>query len=143
MKKKSDIIPFNNLQYCVRCCMPETQEGIMFDDMGVCQACQSSEHKIHINWAEREKDLRRILETAKAKAGNNYDCIIPISGGKDSTFQMHVLVNVYHMKPLAVTFNHNWYSKTGWYNLQNALEKFNVDHIMFTPNRALVNRPDA
>jgi N-acetyl sugar amidotransferase len=140
MKKKNDIIPFDTLKYCVRCCMPETQAGITFDDMGVCQACQSSEHKIHINWAEREKDLRRILEDAKKKAGNNYDCILPISGGKDSTFQMHVLVNVYHMKPLAVTFNHNWYSKTGWYNLQNALEKFNVDHIMFTPNRALVNR---
>jgi N-acetyl sugar amidotransferase len=120
--------------------MPETQEGITFDDMGVCQACQSSEQKIHLNWVERERRLRAILEQAKAAAGTNYDCIVPISGGKDSTFQLHVLVNVYAMKPLAVTFSHNWYSKTGWYNLQNALEQFNVDHIMFTPNRALVNR---
>ena len=131
---------FDNLQYCVRCCMPETQEGITFDDMGVCQACQSSEQKMHINWAERERRLRAILEQAKVAAGNNYDCIVPISGGKDSTFQLHVLVKVYGMKPLAVTFSHNWYSKTGWYNLQNALEQFHVDHIMFTPNRALVNR---
>jgi hypothetical protein len=51
-----------------------------------------------------------------------------------------VLTKVYGMKPLAVTFSHNWYSETGWYNLQNALEKFNVDHIMFTPNRQLVNK---
>jgi N-acetyl sugar amidotransferase len=131
---------FDNLQYCVRCCMPETQEGITFDDMGVCQACQSSEQKMHINWVERERRLRAILEQAKAAAGKNYDCIVPISGGKDSTFQLHVLVKVYGMKPLAVTFSHNWYSKTGWYNLQNALEQFHVDHIMFTPNRALVNR---
>jgi len=108
--------------------------------MGICRACQSSEQKIHIDWVEREKELRKILAAAKEKAGNNYDCIIPISGGKDSTFQLHVLVKVYGMKPLAVTFNHNWYSKTGWYNLQNSLEKFNVDHIMFTPNRSLVNR---
>ena len=71
---------------------------------------------------------------------NNYDCILPISGGKDSTFQMHVLMKVYGMKPLAVTFNHNWYSKTGWRNLQSALRTFNIDHIMFTPNRDLVNR---
>ncbi|OGG74689.1 LPS biosynthesis protein, partial [Candidatus Kaiserbacteria bacterium RIFCSPLOWO2_01_FULL_52_36] len=42
--------------------------------------------------------------------------------------------------PLAVTFSHNWWSKSGWYNLQNSLETFNVDHIMFTPNRALINR---
>jgi hypothetical protein len=44
------------------------------------------------------------------------------------------------MKPLAVTFSHNWFSETGWYNLQNSLEQFNVDHVMFTPNRSLVNR---
>lgn len=132
--------PFSNLRYCVRCCMPETQEGITFDEMGICQACQSQEQKIHIDWVEREKLLRKILEGAKAKAGNNYDCILPISGGKDSTFQMHVLTKVYGMKPLAVTFSHNWYSETGWYNLMNALEEFNVDHIMFTPNRGLVNK---
>lgn len=131
---------FRNLQYCIRCCMPETQEEIKFDEMGICRACQSSEQKIHIDWVERERELRRILEKAKAEAGNNYDCIVPISGGKDSSFQLHVLVKVYNMKPLAVTFSHNWYSKTGWYNLQNALEKFNVDHMMFTPNRDLVNR---
>ena len=120
--------------------IPESLEGVKFDEMGICQACQSSEQKIHINWVEREKKLREILETAKSKAGNNYDCILPISGGKDSTFQMHILVNIYKMKPLAVTFNHNWYSETGWYNLQNALQEFNVDHIMYSPNRDLINR---
>jgi N-acetyl sugar amidotransferase len=120
--------------------MPETQEGVKFDELGICQACQSSEQKIHINWVGREKNLRDLLDVAKSKAGNNYDCIVPISGGKDSVYQLHVLVKVYGMKPLAVTFSHNWYSETGWYNLQNALQEFNVDHIMFTPNRDLVNR---
>lgn len=132
--------PFPHLQYCVRCCVPQTQEGVLFDELGVCQACQSAEQKIHIDWSARERDLRATLEAAKAQAGNNYDCIIPISGGKDSTFQLHVLTKVYGVKPLAVTFSHNWYSETGWYNLQNSLEQFNVDHIMFTPNRGLVNR---
>ena len=131
---------FRNLKYCTRCCMPETQEGVTFDALGLCQACQSSEQKMHIDWVEREKRLRAILEYAKQRAGSNYDCIVPISGGKDSTFQLHVLTKVYGMKPLAVTFSHNWFSETGWYNLQNALEKFNVDHIMFTPNRQLVNK---
>ena len=132
--------PFAQLNYCVRCCIPETQEGVSFDELGVCQACQSAEQKIHIDWTRREAGLRQILDDAKAKAGRNYDCIIPISGGKDSTFQLHVLTKIYGMKPLAVTFSHNWYSETGWYNLQNSLEQFNVDHIMFTPNRSLVNR---
>jgi N-acetyl sugar amidotransferase len=141
MIDKADGDPmFRDMKYCIRCCMPESQEGITFDEMGICQACQSSEQKIHINWVEREKKLRLILQDAKKKAGDNYDCIIPISGGKDSIFQLHVLVKIYDMKPLAVTFSHNWFSKTGYYNLQNSLEKFNVDHIMFTPNRNLVNR---
>lgn len=131
---------FSHLQYCTRCCIPETQEGVRFDEMGICNACESSEQKIHIDWHAREKKLRHILEEAKSKAGNNYDCIIPISGGKDSTFQLHVLTKIYGMRPLAVTFSHNWWSESGWYNLQNALETFNVDHIMFTPNRDLINR---
>ncbi|MCW5635303.1 MAG: N-acetyl sugar amidotransferase [Rubrivivax sp.] len=135
--------PFKHLRYCVRCCIPQTQEGVVFDELGVCQACQSAEQKIHIDWTARERALREILDDAKAKAeaaGRGYDCIIPISGGKDSTFQLYVLTQVYGMKPLAVTFSHNWYSETGWYNLQNSLEQFNVDHVMFTPNRKLVNK---
>ncbi len=132
--------PFPQLRYCIRCCMPETNEGMQFDEMGICLACRSSEQKMHINWVERQKQLHKILEHYKKSSGDNYDCIVPISGGKDSAFQLHVLTHVYGVKPLAVTFNHNWYSETGKYNLQNLLEKTNVDHIMFTPNRSLVNR---
>jgi N-acetyl sugar amidotransferase len=120
--------------------MPETRESIQFDELGQCQACVSAEQKIHIDWTKRREALDRIVAGAKAKAGDNYDCILPISGGKDSTWQMHVVVKELRMKPLCVTHNHNWYSKTGWYNLQNSLEKLNIDHIMFTPNRSLVNR---
>lgn len=130
---------FGKMNYCVRCCMPESNEGIKFDEMGICQACQSAEQKIHLDWTARERELRRLLEHHRSLQ-NDYDCIVPISGGKDSTFQLHVLTQVYGMRPLAVTFSHNWYSETGKYNLQNAIEKFNVDHIMFTPNRGLINR---
>lgn len=138
MKKGQPL--FSELQYCTRCCMPETHRNAYYDEFGCCRGCQSSEQKMHINWAEREKQLRQILSEARKKAGNNYDCLLPLSGGKDSMFQAHVLVKIYKMKPLAVTHNHNWYSETGWYNLTNLLETFNIDHIMFTPNRDLVNR---
>lgn len=131
---------YPQFMYCQRCCLPETTEGITFDEMGICQACQSSEQKIHINWVERQQQLSELLDEYKAKAGDNYDCIIPISGGKDSVFQLHVLTKIYKMKPLAVTFNHNWYSETGRYNLENALEQLGVDHIMFTPSRTLINK---
>ncbi|MFC1822876.1 N-acetyl sugar amidotransferase, partial [Thermodesulfobacteriota bacterium] len=132
--------PFPDLRYCLRCCMPETNEGMQFDEIGICLACRSSEQKMHINWVNRQKKLNEIIEYYRAKSGDNYDCIVPISGGKDSAFQLHVLTQVYKVKPLAVTFNHNWYSKTGKYNLENLLEKMDVDHIMFTPHRSLVNR---
>jgi N-acetyl sugar amidotransferase len=130
---------FPNMQYCVRCCMPRSNEGMRFDEAGICQACQSSEQKIHIDWTTREKALRDILERHR-KPDAPYDCIVPISGGKDSTFQLHVVTRVYRLRALALTFSHNWFSETGRYNLQNAIETFDVDHIMFTPSRSLVNR---
>jgi N-acetyl sugar amidotransferase len=132
--------PIKGIKYCTRCCVPETQEGVLFDELGICTACQSSEEKMHIDWTVREKQLRKILEEAKAKSGTGYDCVLPISGGKDSFFQAHVLVKVYGLKPLAVTFNQNWVSETGFYNLQRCLEVFDLDHLQFTPARGLVNR---
>ncbi|MBW2029647.1 MAG: N-acetyl sugar amidotransferase [Deltaproteobacteria bacterium] len=140
MNKNKGGPPYEDLQYCVRCCMPETNEGEKFDELGICQACQASEEKMHINWVEREQRLREILEYYKSRSGDNYDCIVPISGGKDSCFQLHIVKRVYGMKPLAVTFSHNWFSEEGNYNLRNILEKLNIDHLMFTPNRELVNR---
>ncbi|MEE9274071.1 MAG: N-acetyl sugar amidotransferase [bacterium] len=136
----SENAPFQELRYCVRCCLPETSEGIDFDELGICKACRSSEMKMHINWVEREKRLRKLLEETKAKAGDNYDCLVPISGGKDSYFQLHVLRNVYGVKPLTCTFSHNWWTETGKWNLQNCLEVFDVDHVMFTPSRGLINK---
>lgn len=142
MKIMSDVSfePINGIKYCTRCCVPETQEGVQFDEMGICTACRSSEEKMHIDWTVREKQLRTILDEAKAKSGNGYDCVLPISGGKDSFFQAHVLTKVYGLKPLAVTFNQNWVSETGFYNLQRCLEVFDLDHLQFTPARGLVNR---
>jgi len=132
--------PLFDLKYCSRCCMPETEEGYSDDEHGMCRPCSSSEQKMHIDWVERSKMLEEILDKCQKQAGNNYDCIVPISGGKDSAFQLHVLTKVYKLKVLAVTYSHNWFSKTGWYNLMMSLDEFNVDHIMFTPNRDLVNR---
>jgi N-acetyl sugar amidotransferase len=121
--------------------MPETQDGQAFDDMGFCNVCRSAEQKMRINWMERRSALERILENAREENKDNpYDCLIPISGGKDSTFQLHVLVKEYGMRPLAVTFSHNWFNSTGVFNLLNSLEQFDVDHLMFTPKRTQVNK---
>jgi N-acetyl sugar amidotransferase len=113
---------------------------VTFDELGICTACRSSEEKMHISWAQRETQLKSILAEAKKQAGTNYDCVLPASGGKDSFFQAHVLVKKYQVKPLVVTFSHNWFSETGFYNLQLMLETFGLDQLQFTPARQLVNR---
>lgn len=127
------------LKYCTKCIMPETVERMTFDEDGVCSFCKAQEQKVDVDWDARGRQLADIFAQAKAKAGNNYDCIVPISGGKDSTYQMYILKQ-HGMKPLAVTFSHNWFSDVGWYNLLNGLEVFGFDHIMFTPSRELVNK---
>lgn len=134
--------PYKELKYCVRCCMPDSEEGASFDEMMMCPSCQSSEHKMHIDWTLREKQFRKILEDARAKAleRKTYDILVPISGGKDSCFQLHILKKIYKMNILAVTFNQSWRTDTGKYNLENVLEKFDVDHFMFTPKRSAINK---
>lgn len=128
------------MKYCSRCIMPESQEGQDFDGFGICNVCRSSEEKMRIDWKTRKEELSQILSDAKKRnSSKEYDCLIPISGGKDSTFQLHVLVKEFGMRPLAVTFSHNWFTSVGIYNLFNAIEKFDVDHVMFTPKRSLVN----
>jgi N-acetyl sugar amidotransferase len=139
MKEKSEpLLP--GVQYCSRCCLPATAEGLGFDEMGICQPCRSSEQKIHIDWVKREKALGKILDAYKGKSKNGYDVIVPISGGKDSAFQLHVLTKIYKLRCLAVTFSHNWYTEIGKENLKMCLETFNVDHIMFTPNHKTINK---
>jgi len=138
-RKKGDPL-FRNIKYCNRCCMPETNEFQKFDEMGICNACRSSEQKMKIDWNAREEKLAKIFSDAKKNSGNNYDCIVPISGGKDSCFQLHIIVKIFKLTPLAVTFSHNWWTKTGKYNLENILEKLGVDHMMYTPNRGLINK---
>ncbi len=55
------------MRYCIRCCMPESDEGTDFDELGICQACRSSEEKMHIDWAEREQELRRMNENLEQR----------------------------------------------------------------------------
>jgi N-acetyl sugar amidotransferase len=136
--KKNKLLYEDKLQYCTRCCLPETMEGITFDEFGVCTPCRSSEEKMHINWKDKQSELVEILNKFRNK--NYYDCILPISGGKDSTFQAYVLDRVYKVNSLAVTHGTNWMSLTGRYNLENCINKFNLDHLFFLPNRNTINK---
>jgi N-acetyl sugar amidotransferase len=126
------------IKYCNRCCMPETMEGITFDEFGICTPCRSSEEKMHIDWEIREKQLNQIINTFKKV--DYYDCLLPMSGGKDSMFQAYILTNKYGLTPLAVTHGANWMSLTGRFNLENCLQKFDLDHLIFHSKRSVIDK---
>jgi N-acetyl sugar amidotransferase len=129
------------MRYCSRCVYPENAKPtIIFDEHGVCSGCRVHESKEKINWSERETYLREILAEYKSKAaaaGNPYDCIIPVSGGKDSHYQVYQIKEVYGLNPLLVTYNHIYNTELGVRNLANLVRTFDCDLIRFT------SRPDA
>lgn len=128
------------MRYCKRCMYPENAKPtIIFDDEGVCSGCRYHESRktIEIDWNEREEIFEEILDEAKSMAkerGNLYDCIIPVSGGKDSHYQVWLLKEKYGMNPLLVTFNHAFNAPAGKKNLENLVEKSGCDLIRGTPN---------
>lgn len=129
------------MRYCQRCVVPENYAiPLTFDEVGVCSACRVHEEKTEIDWKDRENRLKEILNKYRSKDGKNYDCIIPVSGGKDSHFQTYLMKVVYGMNPLLVTFNHEMNTTRGIRNLANIVKQFEVDHIRFTPNPSAIQK---
>jgi N-acetyl sugar amidotransferase len=127
-----------DLRYCARCCLPETMEGMELDEIGICIPCRSSEEKMHINWEERRKYLEKLIDSYRRD--DYYDCMLPMSGGKDSTYQAYLLDKRLNVTPLAVTHGQNWLSMEGRYNLENCLQQFDLDHIIFIKKRSVINK---
>ncbi len=131
----------NKIEYCTKCVMPSSSAiPVEFDDNGVCSGCNISNQKVDINWDRRKKQLQRLLDQYANQDNTNYDCIIPVSGGKDSYFQVHMIKNVFNMNPLLVTYNANNWTKTGYENLHNMRDAFGCDHVFFTPSINLLKR---
>ena len=131
------------MRRCTRCVMPETWEGISFDEEGVCSICREYEKEEKFDTKEREKRLRQILEKYKQRAietGNKYDCLVGYSGGKDTAYTLWAMIKKYKMKPLAVTFDHGFpLSPEGAWNLNEFPKKLDCDHIKFTIGNGLRN----
>ncbi|MBI2269178.1 MAG: N-acetyl sugar amidotransferase [Bacteroidetes bacterium] len=121
--------------YCRKCVCPKSSAvPLAFDKSGICSACNTAGQRTEIDWERRKKLFERLIEDYRNKDGANYDCIIPVSGGKDSYFQIHIIKKVYNLNPLLVTYHGNNYTPTGMKNLLNMREVFGVDHIFFTPS---------
>lgn len=120
------------LKYCKRCLYPDTKPQLEFNEDGICSACVNFDRKSLVNWSQKRQELQEILEKYKSK-DNNYDCIIPVSGGKDSTYQTHVIKNEFGLTPLLVNFHPLDQTELGRKNLEN-LKNLGVDCIEFSPN---------
>jgi N-acetyl sugar amidotransferase len=93
-----------------------------------------------LDWVERGQKLRSILAEYRNKSGNNYDCIIPVSGARDSYFIVHTVKNVYGMNPLLVTYNKQYNTAVGVRNLTNLRIRFNCDIMTLTVNPETVKK---
>lgn len=125
------------MRYCTKCVLPESHESIKFDENGVCNICKQSMIKHNnIDWQKRAEILSDIVNTYKGKG--TYDCIVPFSGGKDSTFQLWYVVKKLKLKPLVIRFNHWGYRPLVHKNNIKTFQKLGVDVLEFTPNWQVV-----
>ena len=121
------------MKYCKKCLYPDTKPQLEFNNQGVCSACTNFDNKLNIDWRQKQVELEQILKKFSSKNENNYDCIIPVSGGKDSFFQTYFIKKELGYNPLVVSFHPLDQTKLGKKNL-DSLKKLGVDCVEFSPN---------
>ena len=127
------------MKYCKRCLYPENHPlNITFDEDGVCSGCRVHEEKDSLDWQSRFDKLKSILSNYKNISGNNYDCIIPVSGARDSYFIVHTIKNILGMNPLLVTYNKHYNTAEGIRNLANLRIQFDCDIMTLTVSPDIV-----
>ena len=121
------------MRYCQRCILPDTRPGLTIDEEGICSACRGHEDKEHhIDWPARETAFAALVADAKRRS-TGYDCIVPVSGGKDSWYQI-IKAQEYGLKVLAVTWRTPARTEIGQQNLDSMIRCLGVDHIDYTIN---------
>jgi len=148
MLKKSNILPEflthvamnqsnHSIRRCTRCILPSSIGSVHFDEAGVCNYCREYEKDFR-HWEaleeKRKAEFSSILRKAR-KLKRPYDCLVPLSGGKDSTYTLYVATKRYGLKTLAVTFDNGYLTKLARENIQNALASSHADHIYYSMNK--------
>jgi N-acetyl sugar amidotransferase len=129
------------INYCKKCLFPETKPDLSFDEQGICSACIAAGEKDKgIDWNKRENEFYEIISHYKKKDGEiGWDCIIPVSGGKDSTYQAYFMKEICGMNPLCVCFETTAVTELGSNNLDN-LSKMGMDVIHFKKNNEVYKK---
>ena len=126
------------IKYCTRCLMPDTRPRIEFDEAGVCNACHTADLKRQIDWAARRSEFLEHVDRLRPTQGA-YDCIVPWSGGKDSSSIAHRLKFQFGLNPLLVTFSPLLPNDVGSHNREEML-KLGFDHVFVRPNQRVSRR---
>ena len=129
------------IRYCRNCVMPETKPDILFDEDQVCSACRNFATREEIDWDARKRQLLEIIERYRSHDNTRHDCIVPVSGGKDSHFQLIRLLEL-GLNPLCVTATTDHLTDIGRRNIEN-MKDLGVDYVEITTNpvvRRTLNR---
>jgi len=126
-----------DVTWCTSCVYPSISAAPMeFNEAGECTGCQMARVKEKIRkteWDRRKVLLLEIIDKYKCQDGSRYDCVIAVSGGKDSYFQTHVIKEELGLNPLLVTYNGNNWTPVGWRNMLRMKEVFDCDHVVVQP----------
>lgn len=125
----------STVHVCTRCLMPSTRPRIVFDENGVCNGCLNADQKASIDWDARRTEFLQLVEENRPASGH-YDCIVPWSGGKDSSAIAWRLKHDYGLNPLLVTFSPMLPTEVGVHN-REALLRAGFDHLMIRPNQLI------
>ena len=128
----------SNVKICAKCIQPNTRPGIYFSQESICGACLWEEEKNKINWNERMKELKGIIEIAKNKKAD-YDCVIGVSGGKDSTKKAITARDALGLKCLLVNYQPENITDIGVENMEN-LKQNGFDVLSIRPNPKIMQK---
>jgi len=132
-----DVISVDKIDRCGKCILPTSLPSVHLDENGVCNHCRDFERKF-TDWnatsEKRKETFEKIIESVK-KLRSTYDCCIPFSGGKDSTYALYICDHVYKLKCLAITFDNGFLSEQARGNIDRALHHSTADHIFYSVNR--------
>ena len=125
----------NEVEICQRCLYTSNHPlGLTIDAEGICSGCRIHEEKDNLDWDERWKSLEKLVKPYRNKTGKAYDCIVPVTGGNDSYYIVHLVKEKLGLNPLLVTYNKYFNSELGIRNLANLRIRFDCDIIIQNVN---------
>lgn len=127
--------------FCRRCLYGTDHPfGLTMDNDGICSGCQIHEEKNRLDWTERWDSLEKLVAPFRCKNGKNYDCIVPVTGGQESYWVVHLVKKCLKLNPLLVTYNKYFNTSLGVRNLANLRIRFDCDILYQNVNPESVKR---